>query len=314
MLRLFTLIVALGLGHLAPISAGAQGLNIVFMGEDADEDSVPRGNRIFNRVIAAMGEEMNVQGYDIFDETAIAMNINPANRVRRMDSELIEVARAVQTPPLDVIVVFTIYASVREAAYADIVRPDVRIPGRILNVRTGQQIGSFEVSGLELPPLPVVCERECLLESVSDSAVILGAELAAALTSKLASFVAAPAEVTTGGPSVILITPNVSPVTPVSPVMSVDNCESLPTAYVVRFEGLDTTEVTALEEYINSYACVESARPVRTSDRLVEYWYETRSDSARLDRNLRLTLEHMGVEGQLRFAGNTFVLTRIATR
>jgi hypothetical protein len=210
---------------------------------------------------------------------------------------------------VDVIVVFTIYASVREAAYADIVRPDVRIPGRILNVRTGQMIGSFEVSGLELPPLPVVCERECLLESVGDSAAILGAELSAALTTKLAGFVAAPAtEVITSGAAVIVTEPTVSVVTPS------DTCEGLPTAYVIRFEGFDTNEITALEEYINSYACVDSARPVRASDRLSEYWYETRSDSARLNRNLRLTLEHMGVDGQLRFAGNTFILTRIATR
>jgi hypothetical protein len=309
MLRLFTIVVAIGLAQLTPITAMAQGLNIVMMGEDADEDSVPRGNRIFNRVIAAMGEEMNTQGYDIFDETAIAMDINPANRIRRMDSELISVARAVQAPPLDVVVVFTIYASVAESAYADILRPEVRIPGRILNVRTGQQIASFEVSGLELPPLPVVCERECLLESVGDSAAILGAELANALTTKLAGFVAEPpTDVTTDGSIIILGEPAVTAVT------SDDTCDSLPTAYVIRLEGFDTDEVTAVEEYINSYACVESARPVRASGRLAEYWYETRSDSARLNRNLRLTLEHMGVEGQLQFVGNTFVLTRIATR
>ncbi|MGL4236182.1 hypothetical protein [Tabrizicola sp.] len=309
MLRFLAVIVAIGLAQLTPVSAFAQGLNIVVMGEDADEDSVPRGNRIFNRVIAAMTEEMNVQGYNIFDETAIAMDINPANRVRRQDSELISVARAVQAPPLDVVVVFTIYASVSESAYADIVRPEVRIPGRILNVRTGQQIASFEVSGLELPPLPVVCERECLLESVGDSAAILGAELASALTAKLEGFVAAPAaEGVIDSTAVIVTDPTVTVVTPA------DTCESLPTAYVIRFVGFETEEITALEEYMNSYACVESARPVRASGSLAEYWYETRSDTARLTRNLRLTLEHMGVEGQVQFSGGTFVLKRIPTR
>lgn len=306
MFKHLALVFGLALVSLTPATVSAQGLNILVMGEDADEDSVPRGNRIFNRVIAAMNEEMNVQGYDVFDETAIAMNINPANRVRRRDSELIEVARAVQTPPLDVMVIFTIYASVRESAYADIQSPAVRIPGRILNIRTGQQIGSFEVSGLELPPLPVLCEAECLLENVGDSASIIGAELANALTIKLAAFVAAPEQSATG---TAVITSGGGAAT-----LSADGCDGLPTAYSLRFDGFDADEISALEEYIQSYACAESARPVRASTRSAEYWYETRSDSARLNRNLRLTLEHMGVDGQLQFSGNSFVLTKVGTR
>jgi hypothetical protein len=308
MYRLFAIILAACVLQLAPVAASAQGLNIVVMGEDADEDSVPRGNRIFNRVIAALTEEMNVQGHDVYDETAIAMDINPANRVRRRDSELIEVARAVQNPPLDVVVVFSIYASVREGAYSEVLRPDVRIPGRILNLRTGQQIGSFEIDGLDLPPLPVVCERECLLEEVGNHAAIMGAELAAALTLKLDGFVgSAPADA--GAGAIIVTQPSVG-----GPVTSADGCDSLPTAYVIRFDGFTTEEITALEEYVNSYSCVQSARPVRASERSAEYWYETRSDSARLNRNLRLTLEHMGVEGQLKFSGNTMIVTKVATR
>jgi hypothetical protein len=307
MSRLFAFLFAVCLVPMAPAVASAQGLNILVMGEDADEDSVPRGNRIFNRVIAALSEEMNVQGHDVFDETAVAMNINPANRVRRDDSELIEVARAVPNPPLDVVVVFSIYASVREGAYSEVLRPEVRIPGRILNLRTGQLIGSFEVKGLDLPPLPVACERECLLEEVGNHAAILGAELAAALTSKLDGFVgSAPA---TGASAVI-----VAPATTDAPVLMGDSCEGLPTAYVLRFDGFTTEEVTAVEEYVNSFACVQSARPARTSERSSEYWYETRSDSARLTRNLRLMLEHMGIEGQLSFSGNSVVITKVATR
>jgi hypothetical protein len=307
MSRLFAFILAACLVQMAPLAASAQGLNILVMGEDADEDSVPRGNRIYNRVIAALNEEMNVQGHDVFDETAVAMNINPANRVRRDDSELIEVARAVPNPPLDVVVVFSIYASVREGAYSEVLRPEVRIPGRVINLRTGQLIGSFEVTGLDLPPLPVACERECLLEEVGKHASILGAELAAALTTKLDGFVgSAPVD----GTSAVIVTP--APVD--GAVVLEDGCQGLPTAYVLRFDGFTTEEITAVEEYVNSFACVESARPARASARSAEYWYETRSDSARLTRNLRLMLEHMSVEGQLSFTGNTVVIAKVATR
>ena len=45
-----------------------------------------------------------------------------------------------------------------------------------------------------------------------------------------------------------------------------------------------------------------------------EYWYETRSDPARLNRNLRLMLEHMNAPGQVAFSGNTFVVSKVATR
>lgn len=312
---------------LLPAAAEAQALNLLAMGEDADEDSVPRGNRIYNRVLLALSEEMNLRGFAVFDETAVTMDITDPTRVRRIDAELIDVARAVQAPPLDVVAVFTIYASARESAFSDVVRPDVRIPGRLLDVRTGQLIGAFEVDGLELPPLPVACDRECLLETVGDSAAILGTELADALALKLEGFVAAPDDAATLGAAgagagigtgmgtggvAIVTAPAVT--APAGGAAMGDDCGALPTAFVIRFDGFDDGEVSAIEEYVNAFSCVQSTRPVRASARSAEYWHETRSDDARLNRNLRLMLEHMGVEGQVRFSGNAFVVTKVATR
>ena len=288
--------------------AQSPGLNMLAMGEDADEDSVPRGNRIYNRVIQALNEELNVRGFQVFDETAVAMNVTEPGRVRRRDAELIDVARAVQAPPLDVIAVFTIYASARDSSFSDVVRPAIRIPGRLLNVRTGQQIGSFEVTGLELPPLPVNCDRECLLERVGDEARLLAADLADALATKLEGFAAAPAA---AAPLTSVAPATGGSVTATAPS---NECTGLPTAFVIRFEGFDSTEIGALEEYVNAYSCVAGVRPVRASARSAEYWYETRADSARVNRNLRLTLEHMGVSGQVRFSGNAFVVSKVATR
>ena len=308
-LLLLATLIGFGLTISATDGARAQGLNMLVMGEDADEDSVPRGNRIFNRVILALGEEMNVRGFNVFDETAVALNITQPNRVRRRDAELIDVSRAVQNPPLDVVMVFQIYASARDSSYSDVVRPAVRIPGRLLNVKTGQMIGSFEVTGLELPPLPVNCERECLLETVGDNARILASELADALAVKLEGFIGAG-----GDPALTVVPPTATGDTGVAGASVGADCGGPPTAYVIRMDGFDTTEITALEEYINAYSCVQSARPVRASSRSAEYWYETRSDSARLNRNLRLTLEHMGVNGQVRFSGNPYVNSKVATR
>ncbi len=83
---------------------------------------------------------------------------------------------------------------------------------------------------------------------------------------------------------------------------------------MVKLNGFSTQEVQAAEEYMAAFRCYEHHRPVRASGASAEYWYETRSDSARLGRNLRLMLEHMSAPGQVQFSGNTFVVSRVATR
>nr|WP_318284423.1 MULTISPECIES: hypothetical protein [unclassified Methylobacterium] len=308
-----TLIGGALLGLAAPAQAQARP-NIVVMGEDADEDSVPRGNRIFQRVIAELSETMNLRGYNVYDETAVAMGITQANRVRRRDAELIEVARAVQNPPLDVVAVFQVYASASKSAYSDIVRPEVRIPGRLLNVRTGQSLGAFEVAGLQLPPLPQGCDRECLLERVGVEAKSIAADVAGALTSKLDGVIAPRRAADAGAPPATL--PNALPGAEPPPAAAAggESCGGLPTAYVVRLTGFSPQEVQAAEEYMAAFRCYEHHRPVRSGGATAEYWYETRSDSARLGRNLRLMLEHMSAPGQVQFSGNTFVVSRVATR
>jgi hypothetical protein len=319
MLTSFRPAAALGLAMLATIaglSEAAQAQtrsNIVVMGEDADTDSVPRGSRIFQRVIAELGETMNLRGYNVYDETAVAMSITQPNRVRRRDAELIDVARAVQNPPLDVVAIFQIYASASKSGYSDIVRPQVRIPGRLLNVRTGQSLGSFEVAGVQLPPLPQGCDRECLLERVGAEARTIAADVGAALAAKLDGVIT-PRRI--GVPADAAPPPVAgAPLGGAGPaVAGAEGCGGLPSAFVLRFTGFAPEEVQAIEEYMAAFRCYEAHRPVRQSGASAEYWYETRSDSARLTRNLRTMLDHMSAPGQIQFSGNTVVVTRVATR
>ncbi|KQP32956.1 hypothetical protein ASF27_16695 [Methylobacterium sp. Leaf102] len=307
----FAAILSTGLsGLVTPAQAQAKP-NIVVMGEDADEDSVPRGNRIFQRVITELSETMNLRGYNVYDETAVAMGFTQPNRVRRRDAELIEVARAVQNPPVDVVAVFQVYASASKSAYSDIVRPEVRIPGRLLNVRTGQSLGAFEVAGVQLPPLPQGCDRECLLERVGAEAKTIAADVAAALTAKLDGVVAPRRGTDAGGPA--FTAPPLAGGAPAA-VPGGEACGGLPTAYTVKLSGFSAQEVQAAEEYMAAFRCYEHHRPVRSGGASAEYWYETRSDSARLGRNLRLMLEHMSAPGQVQFSGNIFVISRVATR
>ncbi|MGL4241653.1 MAG: hypothetical protein ACRCTI_11125, partial [Beijerinckiaceae bacterium] len=162
-------------------------INLIVMSDDADPDTVPRNSRIFNRVQLQLSEYLNTRGFQVYDETAVAGGINPPGRVRRRDAELIEVARAAPAP-MDAMTVYQIYASVRRSPAANIRYPDVRIAGRILNVRTGQFISSFEVGGFQLPALPNPCDRECVLEQVGSHSRVLATDLGSALAGKLEAF------------------------------------------------------------------------------------------------------------------------------
>ncbi len=65
MLPIRAALAAFSLGLLVAGPALAQPKpTVVVMGEDADEDSMPRGNRIFQRVIAELSETMNLRGYN----------------------------------------------------------------------------------------------------------------------------------------------------------------------------------------------------------------------------------------------------------
>src|SRR5712691_6646156 len=133
---------------LGPRSAAVAGEhpNLLVVSEDADQDTVPRGSRIFNRVLAALTNDMSELGFKVYDETAVGMDITKPGRVRRADAELISIAQRIPQPPIDAIVAYQIYASVQQNAYSDIKELRVRIPGRMIQVQTGKALGNFEVA------------------------------------------------------------------------------------------------------------------------------------------------------------------------
>ena len=55
-------------------------------------------------------------------------------------------------------------------------------------------------------------------------------------------------------------------------------------------------------------------RPVSSSLRTFEYWYESDSLVSRLNRNLRLMLELMEADGRVVYSGNTFTVEKFSER
>jgi hypothetical protein len=281
----------------APQANAQQQPNLLIMGEDADLDTVARNSRIFNRVLRALEAELQAEGFRVYDETAVSMGVTDPQRVRRTDAELITVARRIQDAPIDAIIVFQIYASTEQNPYAAIMDLRVRIPGRMLNAQTGQALANYEITygPNDLPPLPPNCSRDCVLEHVGDQARRIAADVGAVLARQLDYLSpAAPAAATA-------LNSDARP----------EGCVGLTTAYTLTFRGFDSDEITLIEDYLAAFSGYHHHRPMRAGATESTYWYETCTDTARLNRNLRLMAEHMGVEVRLGMVQNRFEIDKI---
>ncbi len=313
----FAFLAAAGLSLLHPVistpaRAGEQP-NILIMGEDADRDTVPRHNRVFNRVLNALINEMQSKGFKVYDETAVAMGITNPGRVRRTDAELITVARRVKTPPIDVVTSFQIYANAEKNPYSDIMDLRIRVSGRMLNVATGQRLGNYEVSfgPGDLAPLPVKCGRDCILENVGKQAQEIARDVGAALATKLDGLSPARPGSTAAGGQAQPLPPAGNPVVQ-PPAGGTGRCTGLTTAYQITFQGFAPDEVSQIESQLVAFQGYDHMRPVRSGARTIAYWYESCSDLMRLNRNLRQMLSFMGLQGQVSQRGNKFLVTKIA--
>ena len=69
--------------------------NVLIMGEDWDEDTIPRKSQVFERVIDAVAGQLNEAGFKVIDETMATNNSFTQGRVRRTNSELFKIAKAI---------------------------------------------------------------------------------------------------------------------------------------------------------------------------------------------------------------------------
>lgn len=266
--------------------------NLLIMGEDADEDTVPRDSRVFKRVLAAVANQMGDAGFAVYDETAVTLDNFAQGRVRRTDAELIDIAKSITRPPIDVAVIYSIYASAREVGYTTKVK--TRIEGRLLNIKTGRRLGNFEVDSPSEWNAPAECSRECILETVGSKSRILANDLGAVLAEKLAFMVEGPSdEIVLDGD---------------------DNWEGLETAFAMEFDNFTPDEMEEIEEYLVVFSGYLDHRPTYTGNRRAEFWYETTSKTSRLQRNLKKAMDMLDLRTRITFSGNTYKIEKITTR
>lgn len=263
--------------------------NLLIMGEDADEDTVPRDSRVFKRVLNEVSNQLHDMGFDVYDETAVTLDNFVQGRVRRKDSELIDIARSIRKPPLDVVVLFSIYASAKNTAYTTKIRS--RIEGRMLQVNSGQRLGNIDLKTPNEWTAPAKCNRECIVEKVGEYSKIIAADIGAVLAEKLAYMVDGTEGHSDGSGN-----------------------GSLTTAYDLEFENFTPGDMMNVEEYLVIFSGYKTHRPTYTSLRRAEYWYESTIKSAKLNRNLNKVLEELGLRGRITFSGNKFNIKKIVMR
>lgn len=282
------LIPVMGISLASP-SYAADKLNLLIMGEDADRDTVPRNSRVFKRVLDALSNQLHDEGFDVFDETAVTLENFAQGRVRRTDAELIDIARTIKRPPIDVTVMFAIYASKRETSYTTKVK--TRIAGRLLQVQTGQRLGNFEVESPKQWNAPVDCPRECILEVVGKNSKIIASDVGSVLAEKLANLV------DDGSTST-----------------SKSGGSGLAQGYTLIFEGFSTDDMLDAEEYFVVFRGYKTHRPMYSSRTRSEIWYETTSGSARLTRNLNKMFDRLDISARVAFSGNEYTINKVGRR
>lgn len=259
--------------------------NLLVFGKDSDSDSIPRNSRIFKRVLNSLIEELSNEGFDVYDETAITLENFKQGRNRRTDAELIDIVRSIQRPPIDVCIIFTIYVRKKKLSYT--MKLNSRVEGRLLNVKTGQRLGNFEVESYQSKNVSLDCDRECLLESIGSQSKKLSQDLGDVLARKLTYIVDSGLE-SRGG--------------------------NLPSAYTLIFNGFSGKETEQIEELFVSFSGYKSHRPISLSSRNAEYWYQTSSKSAQLNRSLWKMTRNLGIEMRLTFSGSEFRIQKINLR
>ena len=267
--------------------------NLLVIGEDADEDTVARNNRVFDRVLWVIQDKMDEAGFNVFDEIAVSNDELAQGRVRRGVGEIVQICRTVKAPPLDVVVIFSIWPDTRRSDIATYV--SARVEGRMLNCRTGQFLGSFEEK-FERVALPLVCSRNCVLEKVGERARVIGRDVAHALTRRLAW----------------LLEPAVDP----EPVANSSGGGSFPTQFELVFNNFTAGDMVIVGQYLMLFGGYRSHRLIEGSALRQRIWYETSSGAAKLQINLAkmLSSAYERVPAFVSFSGNTFRVEKIVLR
>lgn len=296
------LIITVCIGFILPAIA-ADRPNLLIMGEDTDANTVPRNSRVFRRVLANLSSKLHSKGYDVFDEPGVTFEGGKfeQGRSRRSNDELLGIARSIKTPPIDVVVLFSIYVQAKDKGYTTKIK--VNIDGRMLHAQSGQFLGTFSVKSPKQWNAPPRCNRDCLLDTAMEYSSTLANDLGAVLEQKLSAMYD-PASLSGANK-------NHSSTTTQN---SKNNQQTIASAYNLVFDNFGPDDMLSIEEYLVIFSGYKAHRPVYSSATRSELWYQSTINTAKLSRNLQKMLAHLELRGAVQFSGNTFTIQQVTLR
>ncbi|MBF0590168.1 MAG: OmpA family protein, partial [Magnetococcales bacterium] len=269
----------------APLNA-ADDPNILVVGESGHRHGIATGSQTFKRVRAELVNTLHEEGYDVFDEIAVKPRLRLGSGPHS-DSNLVHQGRSIHNPPIDLMVIFQLYATpVRLQSATKI---ESRVAGRILNVHSGQRMGHFEITSPHNWYGPASCSTTCIREELGKHTRFLAREVGDALAVKLAK---------------------------IRPTHGRSWREAVPStqrahAFSLEFIGFSDDEMMTIEESFAAYPGYRNYKPTAVTPRRHLYAYHAAIGSNKLRRHLYASLKSHDHNTLIEYKGRKFQIRKV---
>lgn len=262
--------------------------NVLVVGGYADGQQMSRGGAAFNRTQDAFADSLQGEGFNVYDETAVGGGVD---WTWLKDHEVIDQVRLVRSPPMDAVVVFSLFADYKNRGYRHSIYP--RVSGYVLSVPDGRYLGDFDVDLPGGAAVPKKCSSACFSDVIGDAGRALAQEAGAIVALKLQNLKKR------------------------SGKRSKKNTRSdggLASSYVMTFDGFGARTLDDIEDRLTRLKGYRHLRVLNASYARTKYWYETSANDGALLRSVRQVVDDEGVSARVTFSRGTFEVTNISRR
>lgn len=242
---------------------------LIIVGNDASPNTLPRNSRPFKEVLNNISGSLLNEGFDVKDE--IALSLGSKNKIKdpRNEAEILQKAKDLG---IDIAIIFSIYPNKKTTKNSVRIRP--RVEGRLVSVYDGSRLGNFDIKSQTSKPVQKPYSINDEQEALADIAAVLGKEVGAVLTDRIAQYVDAEGGRLQEWELVI---------------DGYNNYEVMDMEDIFRtFEGYDSHRIKANAQNYSSHS---------------EFFYKSSADSAKLKRDFVRMLKKLNLKGSISISG-----------
>ncbi len=152
-------------------SQSARMARVLVVADDGPEGSIPRSDPAFQAALAALEDQLRRNGFAVSDGRGIS-TVNPLDRVRLTDTEIVQLARRQQRKPIDAVVVFSLFVRMEFGQGGPTIagRSNTILSGRgtatLLRGTDSANLGAFEAITPGRWPVGFDCARTCQVATI----------------------------------------------------------------------------------------------------------------------------------------------------